>query len=1606
MSTESEAHERLTGAASQAEKFDDVRSAFFRHTAQDDTVAADSTVRQHLDLAAHRTPADDLVAFLSADPQAHTGPALLVVTDDMPLLVDALSAVVESAGVPISHFLHPVLSAIRTPEGDLVDLQRGSTADDSITESWMRIEFAAAPPEKVRDRIIGSVRHTLLTLRQITADAPAMADRQHEVAAAVNQMKTLETAPWGTQELGDTADLLDWLRAGNFTFLGYQYCTTDSADGADRDLGLVRATDGYRQALPVWAPAGTTALITVAQAPEFSAAAQGLLPHMISVADFDGSGIIGEHRFLGLFTVTALHENVLDIPVLARRARDVIARAGYRLESHSGQALLEIIQDYPRPELFAIDGDDLYRTVVSVLGAAVRQHLLLFLRPRTGQGVISALVYLPRDRYTTGVRRAMQNMLLAEFDGSSIDHTVRVTESPLALVHFTIRTDQDTANGRDVDWGDAQTRMQQRLTVVSRTWDDDLHDTLRDEDRARTTRGAHYAARLPESYKQDFAPRRAAADLTRLENLDAHGIDVQLYPRRTGEHTELRLTLYVAGERVSLSEVLPILHSLGVDVLDERPYPVVRPDGLSTWIYDFGLHHPPTLSDLTATGDRSEQSRGGTLASRFCETFVAAWSGAAEVDSFNTLVARAGLTWSETAVLRAYAKYLRQAGFPHSTERIAGVLVEHPQTVGALVRLFAARFDPEHTDIDTVESLTRQITEAVDDVVSLEADRILRAYLNLLSATVRTNYYRRSNPNISSSSALALKFEPAALSELPQPRPQFEVFVYSPEVEGVHLRFGLVARGGLRWSDRIEDFRTEILGLVKAQAVKNAVIVPVGAKGGFVVKRPPTPTGDAATDRDALRDRGIACYRAFIGALLDVTDNVAPATGDVVPPPSVVRRDGDDPYLVVAADKGTATFSDEANAVAQQYRFWLGDAFASGGSVGYDHKAMGITAKGTWESVKRHFLEMGIDTQTEDCTAAGVGDMSGDVFGNGMLLSEHIRLVAAFDHRHIFLDPEPDAAASYRERRRLFELPRSSWDDYDRSLISAGGGIFARTAKSIPLSNQIREALGLAPDILRLSPQELVTAILRAPVDLLWNGGIGTYIKSSGETHLDVGDKANDGVRVDATEVRARVIGEGGNLGVTALGRIEFARAGGRINTDALDNSAGVDCSDHEVNIKILLDGLVSTGRLDAAAREGLLRSMTDDVEDLVLADNVAQNDLLGTSRATAASRVRVHARQIRALVAGRGLDRALEALPDDDELERRAKQGTGLTSPELATLTAHVKLALKTDLLAGDLPDGDAFTDRLLQYFPERLRRDYADAIGDHRLRREIIATVVTNEVIDTGGISYVFRLGEDLGASSTDAVRAYAAASAIVGLPALVQQIRQGAPNTAVSDLMITEVRRLLDRVSRWLLNHRPQPIAIGAEIARYGRAVEHLMPKVPGWLQGPDAAVVHTRATELTTLGAPPDQATAIVSLLHGFCAVDIIDIADLEDRDVDEVAELYYTLNAHLSVDYLLTAISGLDDTDRWNALARLALRDDVYSSMRLLTLDALSGSSPAESAAAKITDWEATNTSRLTRARAILAEIFDSNPADLATLSVAARQVRTMVGRSRPQQPTN
>ena len=1295
-----------------------------------------------------------------------------------------------------------------------------------------------------------------------------------------------------------------------------------------------------------------------------------------------------EHRFVGLFTVAAMNANVLEIPLISRHVNDALAMA-HRDPSHPGQLLLDIIQTIPRSELFALSAKELLDMAMAVVDLGSRRRTLLFLRADQLAHFVSCLVYLPRDRYTTAVRLEMQDILVRELGGVSIDYAARVSESPWALVHFTVRLPEGSRQ-QDIDVSlENESRIQDLLTEAARTWGDRLLGAVKTGSISQAE-AEHYAAAFPEVYKQAVAPLGAINDIVIIEELQDNSVKLVLGDRDADGIAQL--TWYLGGRSASLSRLLPMLQSMGVVVLEERPFTVTRPDGLPVWIYQFKISPHPDIPTPSTGPERA------AMAQRFADAVTAIWHGLVEIDRFNELVLRAGLTWQQVAVLRSYAKYLRQAGFPYSQSHIETVINDNAGTARSMVELFEALFDPSESPRDA-QAVAAAVAADIDALVSLDTDRVLRAFASMIAATLRTNYFVTRSDSARRQNVLSFKLNPELINELPLPRPKFEIFVYSPRVEGVHLRFGHVARGGLRWSDRREDFRTEILGLVKAQAVKNAVIVPVGAKGGFVVKIPPLATGDAAADRDATRNEGVSCYKLFISGLLDITDNVDKATGDVLAPSGVVRRDGDDAYLVVAADKGTATFSDIANDVAQSYGFWLGDAFASGGSVGYDHKAMGITAKGAWEAVKRHFREMGVDTQSEDFTVVGVGDMSGDVFGNGMLLSKHIRLLAAFDHRHIFIDPDPDAARSWDERKRLFDLPRSSWEDYDRSLISEGGGVYSREQKSIPITPQARAALGIADGVEELTPPALIKTILKAPADLLFNGGIGTYVKAETESDADVGDRANDPVRVNGNQVRAKVIGEGGNLGITSLGRIEFDLAGGRVNTDALDNSAGVDCSDHEVNIKILIDSLVTAGKVRASDRTDLLLSMTDEVGRLVLKDNEDQNDLMGTSRANAASLLPVHARMIKDFVKDRRLNRELEALPSEKEIRRRTEAGIGLTSPELATLMAHVKLALKSELLTTDLPDQEVFASRLPSYFPSNLRERFSSDIRSHQLRREIVTTMLVNGLVDTAGITYAYRVAEDVGVGPIDAVRSYVAANAIFRVGEVWRQIRAAGDNgvsVAVTDRMTLDLRRLIDRAGRWLLNYRPQPLAVGAEINRFAEKVRVLTPRMSEWLRGADKAIVEKEDGEFSSQGVPADVAYMVATGLYQYSLLDVIDIADIVDRDPAEVADCYFALMDHLGSDALLTAVSRLARDDRWHSLARLAIRDDIYGSLRALCFDVLAVGEPDENGEEKIAEWEMTNRSRVARARRTLTEIYEDEVQDLATLSVAARQIRSMI----------
>ncbi|MFZ2530365.1 MAG: NAD-glutamate dehydrogenase [Rhodococcus sp. (in: high G+C Gram-positive bacteria)] len=1556
----------------------------------------------HLDLGRYR-PANTAVTHIyRAGHRDGIGPAVHIVTDDMPLLVESVTALLDRLGITVGDVVHPIFGARRGPSGELVTLTTDLAGEDTAAESWMHVQLHPTTTDGALDAVDAELPVVLADVRQVVEDTEAMQDRVRALAADLDVLATDPPGSRTAAELAETAALLRWLAQGNYTLLGYRQYDLGASDGEGTrrahqvpgsGLGVLRDMTAHDPVdLPglVESPDRSVVMLTQGSLP--ATVHRSVYPYFVDVAVLDGGGrAVGEHRFVGVFTVTALHENVLDIPMLSRRVRGAIARAGVPISSFTGQAMLEIIQSMPRIELFSMNSDTVYDTVSSVVG--MRRQVRLFVRADPFRRYVSCLVYLPRDRYTTRVRTAMQKILHREYGGGTIDYTARVTEGDLALLHVTIRSAPGAPAVRaEVSEAERQ-RIQGLLAEASRSWDDRLAEIAAGDPTVDPALVQRYADALPDAYKEDFDPAHALADVARLEELHADSIDMLLYRPDGGTPRRWRFALYIGSEGITLSRVLPALQSLGVDVVDERPYQIIRADRMSCWIYDFGLDLPVDVEP------------DSTVPQRFTDAFEVVWHGAVDGDRFNELVLRAGLTWRRAAMLRAYAKYLKQAGFPYSEYRIAGVLLAAPDITGLFVELFEAMFDPElvpSVSAAREHDLVAALTRAIDAVAGLDADRVLRGLFALIRATLRTNYFVPVDDRDAAGRVLTLKLDPTDIDELPRPRPKFEMFVYAPEVEGVHLRFGPVARGGLRWSDRREDYRTEILGLAKAQAVKNAVIVPVGAKGGFVVKKRAAPTGDAAADRVAAREQGERCYRRFIAGMLEVTDNLDRATRAAVPPARVVRRDGDDTYLVVAADKGTASFSDIANMVAREHHFWLDDAFASGGSAGYDHKEMGITARGAWESVKRHFAEFGFDTQTTDFTVVGIGDMSGDVFGNGMLLSRHIRLVAAFDHRHIFLDPEPDAARSYRERRRLFDLPRSSWADYAPALIGAGGGVWERTRKSIPLAPQARAVLGLPDEVTELPPPELIRAILRAPVDLLWNGGIGTYIKASTETHADVGDKSNDPVRIDGDGIRARVVGEGGNLGVTQLGRIEYARGGGKINTDAIDNSAGVDCSDHEVNIKILLDSMIADGNLPASERNSLLESMTDDVAHLVLADNIAQNGVLGLSRASAPELLGVHQRQLNALVADRRLDRTLEALPDNEEIDLRLEGGEGLSSPELCTLLAHVKLALVDDLLDTDLPDSDTFAARLPGYFPGPLRQRFRTGIKAHPLRRQIVATILANETVDNGGISYVYRLTEDAGASSADAIRAYAAGTEIFGLPLMWERIRSAGIPTDLADDLLLETNRVLDRASRWLLSNRPQPLAVGAEISRYRSAFAQLAPRVGTWMRGHHRENLADRMEPLLTRGAPRTLTEEVFRLLDQFPLLDVIDIADIVERDEAVVAELYYAMDAHLGVDRLLSAVSELDRGDRWHSLARLALRDELYGSLRALTLDVLAGAEPDETSVEMIEDWELSNGSRLVRARGALEEIFASGSLDLATLMVAARQIRTMVRTGAPE----
>ncbi|MDQ1484291.1 MAG: glutamate dehydrogenase [Actinomycetota bacterium] len=1612
---------------------------YYRHMATEDLLARRpedllGAALSHKDLATSRPVGTANVRVFTPTVEedgwacGHT--VIEIVTDDMHFLVDSVISELSRQGRNVHLVVHPQLVVRRDAVGELqeildVDALRAAKASNQIgfgtaVESWIHVEIDRQDGEAERARLTKGLQRVLSDVREAVEDWPKMRVQCLQIAA------DLETDPpkgVDPAEVAQTRRLLTWLADDHFTFLGYREYTLNTRDGEDflraipgTGLGLLRYDQKHSGSYGRLSPQGRAKvrephLLILTKANARATVHRSVHLDYIGLKVFDADGAVtGEKRFLGLFTASAYTESVMRVPIVDTKVRKVLEKSGFIADSHSGKDLLEILETYPRDELFQTSADDLYDIATTVLHLQERRKSQVFLRADEYGRFMSCLIYIPRDRYTTGVRLKMEAILRSVFHAGSVDYTTRVSESVLARLHFVIRV-RPGERIPEVDERD----LQQRLIEATRTWDEDLSEVARLEygEEAGARLVGLYGKAFPEAYKEDFSPRVGVVDLRQFELLDsAEATRLNLYHEPGSPPAERRFKLYRRG-RLSLTAVLPLFTHFGLEVIDERPYQIDRADGVSVYVYDFGLKG---ANPQIWVGSRREGLR-----ELFQNAFLAVWEGRAESDGFNALVLGGELTWRQVVILRAVAKYLRQSGSTFSQDYLEATLVRHVSIAAQLVSLFETRLDPgfrapSRSDVQgkrgapaagseraAAEALVVDaITAALENVASLDDDRIIRAFLGVIEATLRTNYFQRVAGDQPASSAngddegyksyLSIKLDPHKVPDLPEPRPMFEVWVYSPRVEGVHLRFGRVARGGLRWSDRREDFRTEVLGLGKAQMVKNAVIVPTGSKGGFFPKALPDPS----VDRDAWLAEGIASYKLFISGLLDVTDNRVGT--QVVAPDAVVRHDGDDSYLVVAADKGTATFSDIANGVAQSYGYWLDDAFASGGSAGYDHKTMGITARGAWESVKRHFRETGVDIQTTDFTVVGIGDMSGDVFGNGMLLSEHIRLVAAFDHRHIFLDPNPVATTSFAERKRLFELPRSSWADYDRSLISEGGAVISRSAKSVRVSAQVGKALGLPPGTKAMTPAQLLKRILAAPVDLLWNGGIGTYVKASFEANSDCGDRANDAIRLDGNVLQATVVGEGGNLGFTQLGRIEAALAGVHINTDAIDNSAGVDTSDHEVNIKILLNAMTREGDMTLKQRNALLASMTEDIGRQVLRDNYEQNTLLGNARAQEHAMLPVHRRLIHWLEERGDLDPELEFLPGDPEIERRQDAGLGLTSPEFSVLVAYAKLALKKDLLLSALPDEPWFQATLTKYFPNPIRENYQDKLASHPLRREIITNAVVNSMVNRGGMTFAFRASEETGATAEQVTRAFVVCREVfdmVGFIASVEALDNIVP-TEMQTMLYLEFRRLLDRAVRWFLVNRPSTINVASEVDRFSTVVAELGPQISTLLQGAERKRFESRVRDFERSGTPKEMAVRAAGLLDQFSLLDIVEISVDTQREASQVAPVYFAISDQFGIDAMLTRVSKLPRDDRWDALARGALRYDLYAVLKALTTAVLDSSTAGAAPQERIRVWSEANAESLDRANAALAGIQRLDNPGISALSVALRILRGVI----------
>ncbi len=1542
----------------------------------------------HLKLASSRKPGVAKVRVYNPDTRrdgwVSDRTVIEIVNDDMPFIVDSVAAAIVRLGRYVALTAHPIFQAVRDQNGKLIKLSvtKASTGQPH-TESMVRFEIGRIPVRADRANLAAAIRESLADLRAAVHDWQKMLAKLQQVLDAA-RTGDIPVPRW---RLNESVELLSWLAEDNFTFLGYgEYKLTETKGGAvlqpspGSGLGILRKSSG--KTTPrileqiVINEAQSRDLLVITKADSRSTVHRNVHLDYIGVRIFDTDAkVIGEHRFIGLFTSAAYNQSPRRVPLIREKVRRIFQRSRFDPDSHRGKALMHILENYPRDELFQGRVAELTQTAIGILDLQERRKVKLFVRRDLFRRYVSCLIFVPRDRFNTRVREKIERVLERSFDGVTADTEVSISDSVLTRIYTIVWFKPGKARRLEV------TQIEKEIADSVVTWQDQLHGALMkryDEEQAARL-FLDYGEAFPAGYAENVAVEQATQTIELAERIRTQASPIEQWLRWTSQDPgqQLNFTVLKPGDPLPLSDVLPVLENFGMNVASERPYQLSLDDGTRIALQIFDLEHP---GGQTADED--------TRADRFKKAFSRVIDGSVESDGLNRLVWLAAMSWRSVVILRTYCRYIMQTGVPFSQAYMDQVLSSHPEIARLMIDMFEAQFEPDiaagarQQRVDDCNAALRQALEAIS---GLDEDRILRAYSNAINATLRTNFFvvdQDGDPL----PYLSLKIDPRKIRELPEPRPKFTIFVYSPDVEAIHLRGGAIARGGLRWSDRREDFRTEVLGLMKAQIVKNALIVPTGAKGGFVVKSASTE------DRMVQLEQVKHCYVTFIRGMLDLTDNIV--DDNIVPPPKVVRRDTDDPYLVVAADKGTATFSDLANSVAAEYRFWLGDAFASGGSHGYDHKQMGITARGAWEAVKRHFREFGADVQNQPFTVAGIGDMSGDVFGNGMLLSKYTRLLAAFNHQHIFLDPDPDPAISFQERQRLFRATGSAWSDYDPQAISTGGGVFERRVKRIELTPEVRAMLGTEQEF--ATPPEIIKLILTMRVDLLWNGGIGTYVKASTEAHLDADDRSNDPVRVDADQLQCKVVGEGGNLGLTQAARIEFAQHGGRINTDFVDNSGGVDSSDREVNIKILLNLALHEGQLTMPARNRLLPAMTDEVAALVLRNNYQQTLAISVAEASAASRLLEHAELIKLLERSSGIDRRLEVLPDEEAIAERQARGQGLTRPELAVIVSHAKIHLFDELLRSDVPEDELLAKDVIQYFPKRLRNRFSDFIALHPLKREIISTLIADSVINRMGPTFVLRAQQETGADTGTIARAYSIARQVLDMRSFWAEV-EALDNVIPADVqysLLFQSSRILRHSSYWFIQNH----AGNQDIAN---SVERLRPGVNGLLNSFDKILVGApkqRFEELTlryqNLGVPIQVAKRMASLMGSTMVLDVVELADESGQKISRVREVYLEISQGLSIGWLRERIENLEVSGRWEATARSRLRESLLAVHRQLAANLLRRGT-SQPGTTLVLDWLAQQGPQIQRTKQMLLDMRGQIDIAFPALTVAVRELQQL-----------